>query len=52
MLKKEEVTFATLKYDSFRILKENEGYYKNYDNVKGSHINADYSDEDTPFEYS
>jgi hypothetical protein len=52
MLKKEEVTFATLKYDSFRIVKENEYYYTAYDEVKGSRINADYSDEDTPYEYS
>jgi hypothetical protein len=51
MLKKEEVTFATLKYDSFRIVKENEYYYKHYDE-KGSRIQADYSDPDTPYEYS
>ena len=52
MLKKEEVTFATLKYDSFRIVKENEYYYKHYDETKGSRIQADYSDPDTPYEYS
>ena len=51
MLKKEEVTFATLKYDSFRIVKENEYYYKQYDE-KGSRIQADYSDPDTPYEYN
>jgi len=52
MLKKEEVTFASLKYDDFRIVKENEHYYKEYDNVKGARIPADYSQADTPYEYS
>ena len=52
MLDKSEVTFATLKYDSFRILTPNEGYYRQYDEVKGSRIQADYSDQDTPYEYS
>jgi hypothetical protein len=52
MLDKSEVTFATLKYDSFRILTPNEGYYRQYDEVKGSRIQADYSDSDTPYEYS
>ena len=52
MLKKEEVTFASLKYDMFRIVKENEYYYKHYDETKGSRITADYSDPDTPYEYS
>jgi hypothetical protein len=52
MLKKEEVTFASLKYDSFRILKENEHYYKQYDETKDDRIRANYSDPDTPFEYS
>ena len=52
MLKKEEVTFATLKYDSFRIVKENEYYYKQYDEVKDDRIRAIYSDPDTPYEYS
>ena len=50
MLKKEEVTFASLKYD-FRILMPNETYYRAYDNVKGD-IDVDYTDEDTPYEYS
>ena len=52
LLKKEDVTFASLKYDSFRILKPNEGYYQKYDEEKGGRIRADYSDEDTPYEYS
>ena len=52
LLKKEEVTFASLKYSDFRIVKENEHYYKQYDEVKGQKILADYSQEDTPYEYS
>jgi len=52
MLKKEEVTFASLKYDSFRILKPNEGYYQKYDEEKSDRIRADYNDEDTPYEYN
>jgi len=52
LLKKEDVTFASLKYDSFRILKPNEGYYQKYDEEKSDRICADYSDEDTPYEYS
>ena len=52
MLDKAEVTFATLKYDSFRTLTPNEGYYRQYDEVKGSKISADYHDPDTPYEYS
>jgi hypothetical protein len=52
LLKKEDVTFATLKYDSFRILKPNETYYQKYDEEKGDRIRADYSDPDTPYEYS
>ena len=47
MQKKEEVTFAMLKYTGFRIVQENEYYYKQYDE-KGSSIQADYSDPDTP----
>ena len=53
LLKKEEATFATLKYgEEFRALMPNEGYYREYDNVKGEHIDADYLDDDTPYEYS
>ena len=52
LLKKEEVTFASLKYDDFRIVKENEYYYKQYDTVKGTRITANYSQADTPYEYS
>ena len=39
LLKKEEVTFAALKYD-FRILAANEAYYKAYDQ-KGTFIDED-----------
>ena len=52
MLEKSEVTFASLKYDDFRILSPNEGYYKEYDSVQGGRIQANYSDPDTPYEYS
>ena len=44
MLKKEEVTFAALKYD-FRILAANEAYYKAYDQ-KGTFIDEDELDYD------
>jgi hypothetical protein len=44
MLKKEEVTFAALKYD-FRILAANEAYYKAYDQ-KGIFIDKDELDYD------
>ena len=52
LLQKEEVTFAALKYDDFRIVKENEYYYKEYDMVKGTRITANYSDPNTRYEYS
>ena len=51
MPKKEEVTFAALKYE-FRILMPNESYYQSYDRVKGKTIDADYEDKDTLYEYS
>jgi hypothetical protein len=47
------MTFVALKYaNEFRILMPNEGYYREYDDVKGRTISVDYDDEDTPFEYS
>ena len=53
LLDKAELTFATLKYgEQFRVLMPNESYYQEYDDVKGDHINVDYSHPDTPFEYS
>lgn len=51
--RKEEATFAALKYPgSFRILAANETYYRAYDDVKGSEIDVDYGEEDTPYEYT
>jgi len=50
-LVKQEFTFASLKYDDFRVLMPNESYYKLYDTVKGDNIDVDYSHPDTPYEY-
>lgn len=48
LLKKEEASFAALKYD-FRILAPNESYYKAYD-APGTYIDEDeYLDEDDNF---
>lgn len=44
LLKKEEVTFAALKYD-FRIMAANEAYYQAYDEVKGDEIDEYYGEE-------
>lgn len=53
MLDSADVTFAALKYQGqFRILMPNEPYYQEYDNVRGATIKVDYSDPDTPYEYS
>ena len=52
MLVKEDVLIASLKYNDFRILQPNESYYQQYDEVKGNKMDVDYSDKDTPFEYS
>jgi hypothetical protein len=53
ILDKAEMTFIALKYaNEYRILMPNEGYYREYDNVKSKTIAVDYNDEDTPFEYS
>ena len=52
LLEKDDVPFALLKYTDFRILQPNERYYKEYDEVRGGRIEADYSDPDTPYEYS
>ena len=51
LLDKAEATFATLKYDSFRVLQPNDSYYQRYDENK-DYISPDYSDKDTPYEYS
>lgn len=50
LLNKGEAVLAKLKYE-FRILQPNEVYYQAYDQ-KGDKIDADYSDPDTPYEYS
>jgi hypothetical protein len=50
-ISKRDATFALLKYTGLRILQPNEHYYIEYD-AKGTVISADYSDEDTPYEYS
>lgn len=53
LLNRADVTFAQLKYlDQFRILMPNESYYQAYDETHGKHIDVDYSDIDTPYEYS
>jgi len=53
LLNKSEVTLASLKYTKdFRILKPNESYYQNYDNVKSDNIPVDYGHPSTPYEYS
>lgn len=52
LLDESEVTFAGLKYhDEFRILNSNEQYYKAYDESDG-YIDIDYSEADTPYEWS
>ena len=52
LLDKADMTFATLKYnDSFRVLMPNEHYYQEYDGNSKT-IRVDYSDPDTPYEYS
>jgi hypothetical protein len=52
LLDKADATFATLKYQNeFRVLMPNEHYYQEYDG-NGKTIKVDYSDEDTPYEYS
>jgi hypothetical protein len=52
LLQKSDLTFALLKYEGIRIVQPNESYYQEYDDVKGNHINVDYSHPDTPYEYS
>ena len=53
LLNKNEATMAALKYTKyFRALKPNEGYYQQYDNIKGEDIPVDYGDPSTPYEYS
>jgi len=53
LLDRAEVTMAALKYTKdFRILKPNESYYQQYDNIKGDNIPVDYGHSSTPYEYS
>ena len=53
LLNKSEVTLASLKYTKdFRIVKPNEGYFQQYDEMKGDNIPVDYGHPSTPYEYS
>jgi hypothetical protein len=53
ILRETEMTMLALKYaGQFRILMPNESYYQAYDQTNGKVIDVDYSDEDTPYEYS
>ena len=53
LLSKVDVTMAGLKYlGDFRIVKPNEGYFQQYDDIKGDNIPVDYGHPSTPFEYS
>jgi hypothetical protein len=53
ILDRAEMTMLSLKYaNDFRILMPNERYYQEYDRVHGDVITVDYSDRDTPYEYS
>ncbi len=53
LLNKAEVTMASLKYTkSFRIVKPNESYFQQYDEIKGDNIPVDYGHPSTPYEYS
>lgn len=53
LLNKAEVTMAGLKYTKqFRIVKPNEGYFQQYDEIKGDNIPVDYGHPSTPYEYS
>ena len=53
LLNKPEVTMASLKFTKdFRILKPNESYYQNYDNINDDQIPVDYGHPSTPYEYS
>lgn len=51
LLSKNEVLLAKIKYDDWRELKPNEGYYQDYDNF-AKDIPVDYGHPSTPYEYS
>ena len=48
---KKDLTLMMLKFGELRVLKPNEAYYQDYDS-NSKIITADYSDRDTPYEYS
>ena len=53
ILDKREMMIASLKYTKdIRIVKPNESYYQEYDNIKEDTIPVDYGHPSTPFEYS
>ena len=53
LLNRADVTMASLKYTKdFRIVKPNEGYFQQYDEIKGDNIPVDYGHPSTPYEYS
>ena len=53
LLDKKQVMLATLKYDKdFRVVKPNESYFQEYDEIKGDNIPVDYGHPSTPYEYS
>lgn len=53
LLDEHEVLIAVLKYgNDFRIMSPNEHYYGEYDSTKDDHIPVNYSEPDTPYEYS
>ena len=53
ILDKREMMLASLKYTKdIRVVKPNESYYQEYDNIKEDTIPVDYGHPSTPFEYS
>ncbi len=52
LLDRKQVTFAQLKYQDWREVKPNEGYYTEYDETRGDNISVDYGHPSTPYEYS
>ena len=53
ILKEAEMTILALRFAGhFRVLAPNETYYQEYDKSQDGNISVDYSDKDTPYEYS
>lgn len=53
LLNRADITMASLKYTGgFRIVKPNESYFQQYDDIKGDNIPVDYGHASTPYEYS